>query len=217
MAQTIAAHGGAQLWEGAGEVRVEVSSGGLAFASKLQGRAVRGVDARVSTRGQHVTLSPYPGPGERGVLREDGSVRIETDAGEMIRVRENAREACAHLRHKLWWDRLDILYFATQALWTYVSTPFVFERDGYGVRELEPWNEDGELFRRLAVTFPPTRPHALPRAGLLHRRERPDPPTRLHRRADQQACEGCALLHGSSVLRRTDDRDAQARIPAQGE
>jgi len=154
VALTVAAHGGARLWESAEEISVEVSSGGLAFSSKGQGRALRGVQARVSTRGQHVTLAPYPGPGERGVLREDGSVRIESDAGELISVREDAREACGHLRQRLWWDRLDILYFATQALWTYISTPFVFEREGYDVRELEPWSENGELFRRLAVTFP---------------------------------------------------------------
>jgi hypothetical protein len=60
--QTIAAHGGLDLWESASEVSVQVSLGGLAFAS---------------------------------------------------------------LRHKLWWDRLDILYFAAYAIWTYVSTPFL--------------------------------------------------------------------------------------------
>jgi hypothetical protein len=154
LAGTIAAHGGWGLWESAGAVTVEVSSGGLAFASKLQGHAVRGVQARISTRGQQVEIAPYPGPGERGVLREDGSVRIETDEGELLSVREHAREACLHLRHRLWWDRLDILYFATQALWTYISTPFVLAGEGYEVSEIEPWAENGELFRRLAVRFP---------------------------------------------------------------
>jgi hypothetical protein len=48
LAKTIAAHGGSALWENAGAVSVEVSSGGLAFASKLQGHAVRGVRARIA-------------------------------------------------------------------------------------------------------------------------------------------------------------------------
>jgi hypothetical protein len=39
-------------------------------------------------------------------------------------------------------------------MWTYISAPFVFLRDGYGLRELEPWEEEGERWRRLAVTFP---------------------------------------------------------------
>ena len=122
--QVIAAHGGLELWESASEIGVPLSSGGLAFASKFQGSAVRNVQAQVATRGQHVVFTPYPRPGQRGVLEQGGTVRIETDAGEPIETREHARGAFADLRHKLWWDRLDILYFATYAIWTYVSTPF---------------------------------------------------------------------------------------------
>jgi hypothetical protein len=152
--QTIAAHGGLPLWESAGEVSVQISSGGLAFASKLQGHAVRDVEARISTGYQRVVFSPYPQPGQVGILERDGTVRIETDGGELVEVRHNARGAFADLRHKLWWDRLDILYFGSYAMWTYISTPFVFAREDYQLRELDPWQEDGERWRRLAVTFP---------------------------------------------------------------
>jgi hypothetical protein len=156
--EAIAAHGGMEMWEGAAEVSVQVSSGGLAFASKFQGAAVRDVQARISTRGQHVIFEPYPAVGQRGVFEQGGRVRIETDAGELVEERENARSAFRDLRHKLWWDRLDILYFATYAIWTYVSTPlstpFVFAREDYRVSELGPWVEDGERWRRIAVTFP---------------------------------------------------------------
>jgi hypothetical protein len=152
--QAIAAHGGLALWQNAEAVSITISSGGLAFASKLQGHAVRDVRARVSTSGQHVTLTPYPKLGQRGVLEQDGAVRIETDGGELVEARANARDAFAGLRHKLWWDRLDILYFATYAIWTYVSTPFVLTRPDYAVRALGPWEGDGERWRRLAVRFP---------------------------------------------------------------
>src|SRR5437899_8374529 len=97
----IAAHGGHELWQSAREIRIRVSSGGLAFASKLQGSAVRDVEARVSTRDQRVIFTPYPRPGQSGILEPDGSVRIETDAGEILRRREHARSAFADLRHKL--------------------------------------------------------------------------------------------------------------------
>jgi hypothetical protein len=154
--KAIAAHGGRALWEGGREVRVRVSSGGLAFASKLQGSAVRDVEAQVSTRGQRVVFTPYPRAGRRGVLEQDGSVRIENDSGELLERRERARDAFADVRHKLWWDRLDILYFGTSAIWTYLSAPFVFTRADFSVRELAPWDEDGARWRRLAVTFPRT-------------------------------------------------------------
>jgi hypothetical protein len=151
----IAGHGGRELWDSLQEVNLRLSAGGLAFSSKLQGAAVRGVNARVSTRSQHVVFSPYPRDGQRGLLRPDGSVRIETDAGEVVRERADARGAFAGLRHRFWWDSLDMLYFGTYALWTYVCSPFVFAGPGYEVTEIEPWSEHGERWRRLAVTFPP--------------------------------------------------------------
>lgn len=151
--QVVAAHGGLELWESAHEIRVRFSAGGFAFATKLQGSAVREVEARISTRGQHVIFAPYPRAGQRGVLEEDGSVRIETDSGELIAGREHPRSAFGDLRHKLWWDRLDMLYFGSYAMWTYVSTPFVFTREDCQVRELDPWRESGEHFKRLGVTF----------------------------------------------------------------
>jgi hypothetical protein len=154
--QTIAAHGGSSLWDGAREISVPLSAGGLAFATKLQGSAMRNVQARVSTRGQHVSFAPYPRAGQRGVLDHDGSVRIESDTGAVLARRERPRRAFADLRHKLWWDRLDILYFGAYALWVYISAPFVFARDEYEVRELSTWQEGGESWRRLAVTFPDT-------------------------------------------------------------
>jgi hypothetical protein len=103
-----------------------------------------------------VVFSPYPAPGRRGVLDADGTVRIETDDGEAMLVRERARAAFGDPRHLLWWDTLDILYFGAYAMWTYTSTPFLFARDNYGLRELEPWTERGETWRRLDVTFPAT-------------------------------------------------------------
>jgi hypothetical protein len=152
--RTIAAHGGLELWEGASEVHAQVSSGGLAFASKLQGSAVRDIRARVSTSIQRVTFEPYPREGQRGVLGPDGSVRIETEAGELIEARAQPRRAFSDVRHKLWWDRLDILYFGTYAIWTYLSAPFVFARDDYDLAELDPWQENGERWQRLSVRFP---------------------------------------------------------------
>lgn len=145
--ETLAAHGGAERFEAGREVVVGATSGGLAFASKGQRKAFRGVEGRVATSGQRTVFDPYPGPGMRGVF-DAGTVRIETAEGETVDERPNARAAFGGLRHALWWDRLDILYFGGYALWTYVSLPFVLARPGYEVEEL-----DG---RRLRVTFPPS-------------------------------------------------------------
>src|SRR6266566_1317659 len=86
-------------------------------------------------------------------LAEDGGL-VGAGAAR-VRRWQDARRAFADLRHKLWWDRLDILYFGTYAMWTYLASPFVFAREEFSARELDPWDEGDERWRRLAVTFPP--------------------------------------------------------------
>ena len=149
----IRAHGGLERWQSAGELAVQHSSGGFAFAAKLQGRTLSTHMARVSTDLQRTVFTPYPGPGRRGVF-ERGAVRIETDGGSILSHRLDPRSDLRSLRHRLWWDKLDLLYFTGSALWTYMATPFIFAGPGFEIEELEPSAQDGEVWRRLAVTFP---------------------------------------------------------------
>jgi len=39
-------------------------------------------------------------------------------------------------------------------MWTYFNTPFLFALPGVHTEEIEPWQENGETWRRLKVTFP---------------------------------------------------------------
>jgi hypothetical protein len=39
-------------------------------------------------------------------------------------------------------------------MWTYLTQPFTFSRPGFETRELEPWDEAGEKWRRLRVVWP---------------------------------------------------------------
>ena len=186
--KAIEAHGGLALWQSAGEVRAKVSGGGFGFAAKFQGRALatgrtgrqvveqalRG-EARVSTATPRTILTPYPGPGRRGLFEAD-LVRIESEDGQVLAVRRNPRTAFRDFRHYLWWDHLDLLYFRGYALWNYLTAPFLLLRPGVEYREVPPWDEKGERWRRLAVTFPPDLPtHSREQvfyfdaAGLLRR------------------------------------------------
>lgn len=146
------AHGGLERWRGVKALTVQHTSGGLAFAGKFQGRTLAPRVAEISTNAQRIVLTPFP-PGDRGVFEGD-SVSIETAGGHQIARRLDPRSQLLRLRHRLWWDKLDLLYFTGSALWNYLSVPFIFTNPGFEVRELEPWNEGPETWRRLAVTFP---------------------------------------------------------------
>jgi hypothetical protein len=39
-------------------------------------------------------------------------------------------------------------------LWTCLTTPFLFALPGFSVQEISPWQEAGETWRGLRVTFP---------------------------------------------------------------
>jgi hypothetical protein len=108
--------------------------------------------ANLSTHVQRAAFVPYP-PGACGVF-DQGAVSIETDRGAQIAHRLDPRSQLHLPRHLLWWDKLDLLYFIGSALWNYLSAPFMFASPGFELRQLEPWTEGGEVWSRLAVTFP---------------------------------------------------------------
>jgi hypothetical protein len=51
---------------------------------------------------------------------------------------------------------LHVAYFSSYALWTYFNSPFLYTLPGFATQEIAPWQENGETWRRLRVTFPDT-------------------------------------------------------------
>jgi hypothetical protein len=145
--------GGREAWDAADECAVRLWAGGSAFAAKLQRKPVQGQVVRVATSGQRVVFEEVPAPGLTGIF-EDGAVRIERADGSIEAERRDARAAFRSARHLVRWDHLDTLYFGGQAMWTYVSVPFVLTRPGFECEEIDPWSGDGGARRRLRVRFP---------------------------------------------------------------
>jgi hypothetical protein len=58
------------------------------------------------------------------------------------------------LRRALRWDSLDAVYFAGYAWWNYLNAPYLLTREGVRVREVEPWRDERETWRRLEAEFP---------------------------------------------------------------
>lgn len=177
LTMALEAHGGVARWQRAHAITARLRSGGVALASKWKPRAFRAYEATITTAEPRVVIAPYPGPGRRGVF-EAAAVSIESDAGAVLARRENPRALFRGFRRTLWWDHLDALHFAGYALWNYFTAPFLFLSPGIAVREIEPWEEGGERWRRLHVTFPPGLPtHSREQvfyfdaAGLLRRHD----------------------------------------------
>jgi hypothetical protein len=52
------------------------------------------------------------------------------------------------------WDLTQTGYFIGYALWNYLTEPFLLAHPGVEAHEIEPWEESGQTWRRLHVTFP---------------------------------------------------------------
>lgn len=81
-------------------------------------------------------------------------ISIEKDGNPNASVVEHPmRSFGGHVRETPW-DDVHVAYFSGEALWTYLTTPFLYTYPGFEVEELSPWKENDETWRRLKVIFP---------------------------------------------------------------
>jgi hypothetical protein len=148
------AAGGPDLLRGAREIHASLHGSGTAIRSKRFGWVPGEIEVACSVDEQRTVISPYPEEGRRGVFT-GSEVRIErVQDGSVLKARQNPRARFPGGRRLLWWDDLDFLYFSGYAMWGYLLAPHSFLRDGVETRELEPWEEQDERWRRLEVSYP---------------------------------------------------------------
>ena len=148
------AAGGRDLFHQAREISVTLYGSGTAIRSKRFGWIPGEIEVRCSTDEQRTTIYPFPKEGQRGVF-SGSEVRIESaEDGAVLSSRTNSRSKFPGGRRFLWWDDLDFLYFSGYAMWGYLIAPYSFLRKGVEAWEIEPWQQDGEIWRRLEVTYP---------------------------------------------------------------
>ena len=155
--RVIERYGGMHRWSGIDKITMHARTGGVALPLRFKFGAFKDYRARIRVHEPHVRITPHPEAGMQGIFSGD-DVRIETEAGEAIQVRQTARKAFQDWRHKIWWDHLDAIHFAGYALWNYLTTPFLLCRPGIQLEERPLWQENNESWHRLRATFPPDIP-----------------------------------------------------------
>lgn len=124
--RAIEAYGGRALWEAARQVRLELSAWGWAFRLKWR-RPLRRVQVFLDPHVPRARLTPIGGHGHTGVL-DGATVRLERADGGRLAVRSDARSVFPYGRRALWWDALDLTYFAGYAAWNYFVFPALLLR-----------------------------------------------------------------------------------------
>jgi hypothetical protein len=149
----IAAHGGLDHWNELTNVSSHLLNGGALWSLKGQGGVLDDCNLRVELHRQFTSHFPFGKPGLRSAFDSE-RVAIETDAGDVLEERENPRDSFAGHVLETPWDLLQLAYFAGYAMWTYLTAPFSFATPGFRTEELAPWQENGQTWRPLKVTFP---------------------------------------------------------------
>lgn len=125
-------------------IELRLSTGGLAFASRMRPGGVRHRQVQVSLDRQRVRIQDFPRPGAVATY-DEGSVRIDGPSGSAAACRRDGGPASSTLH----WDHLDLAYFVGYALWNYIAIPAMLWQLPH--REL---SRNGGC-RRVEVHFPP--------------------------------------------------------------
>lgn len=148
----VTAHGGLDRWNEINVITVSASITGAFWAVKHQGDALKNIRFEVDATRQRLTMD-FVGQDKRSVFEPD-RVELQRADGARVDARENPESSFKGQHFETPWDDLQLAYFTGEALWTYLTAPFVFTGTSFVTKETDPIEVDGETWRRLAVTFP---------------------------------------------------------------
>jgi hypothetical protein len=149
----ISAHGGLKRWHEFNRMSAHQLVGGVLWPMKGQDGVINDSHITVELHHEWASHTPCGGVNRRSVL-EPTRVAIESLSGGVLDERHDPRNSFSGHTLETPWDSLQLAYFAGYAMWTYLTTPFLFALPGVESEEIETWQENGKTWRRLQVLFP---------------------------------------------------------------
>src|SRR5216683_6539686 len=150
----IDAHGGLERWNQLDAVSARLLQGGAIWELKGQPGVLDDVFIRASLHQERESHHPFGAPDRRSAFTPE-RVAIETTTGDVIdALEQQPRASFAGHTLETPWTTVQLAYFVGTAMWTYLTQPFTFALPGFETTELDPWQENGEQWRRLRVVWP---------------------------------------------------------------
>ena len=153
LAEIVDAHGGMNRWNEYQKVQATIVSGGGLF--QLKGIPQDSASRRMSVwlHEECSSVMPYGAPDQRTMYTPE-RIAIEKLDGTLVAERHAPKDSFAGHQMNTPWDPLHRAYFNGEALWTYLTTPFLLAMDGVRVEETERWLEGRETWRVVRAYFP---------------------------------------------------------------
>jgi hypothetical protein len=153
--EAIEASGGLKRWNALNRFTLQLSIDG-----KLPSRAnspvrFKDIAAGGCLRNPLIRLTGFTGLGQSGVYQPD-FVTTERPAGNVLRAVRNPHQAFVQHTKDGLLDELHLIFLFGCSVWNYLVTPFILAHPSVEVKELTPWNEKGQTWRRLRAVFSAT-------------------------------------------------------------
>ena len=159
LSSVLNAHGGLGNWSRVTTLTAKLELGGPFWKARGWPDIYAGQTVKFDAHREHITFTPFTAPDRISVLDVDPErVVIKTTGGDVVAERAELRASfpANYDFASTPWDAIQVAYFTSAAVWNYLTEPFGFTYSGVQTHEIEPWEEDGQTWRRLAVMFPDT-------------------------------------------------------------
>ncbi|TXI49925.1 hypothetical protein [Mycolicibacter arupensis] len=175
--EIVDAYGGSDRWREVATISAHKRFGGAIWELKQVPGIVEDGEITVWIHEQRTSLRPFTAP----TLKTDYTpqrVAIETLDGEPVDTLVDPRATFTGHTLQTPWSRLQLAYFTGYAMWSYLAEPLNLTLPGVTATEGPNWTEDGNTWRRLLVSYPPSiATHSTEQvlyiddAGLIQRRD----------------------------------------------
>jgi hypothetical protein len=148
----VEAHGGLERWNKVKQIRMAAEITGAIWYVKGKPDYLKNIVMTVSTKTERV-VTEFPGQDKRSIF-EPNRIVIEKLDGTVVAARDNPEKSFEGHARETPWDDIHAAFFSSEALWTYLTTPFLYTYEGFETKEIPAIQAGNETWRRLAVTFP---------------------------------------------------------------
>jgi hypothetical protein len=145
------AHGGRDRWLAVTSLSAPVSIGGSLWPGKGHDGAFADAAVFIDPHRQHVEFSGF-GPRRLRTWFEPDLVSVRAEDGTEIDRRRDPRASFPQ-DVAAPWDNIQVAYFASYAIWNYLTLPYLLTTPGIHTAEIEPWLGADSSWRRLSADF----------------------------------------------------------------
>jgi hypothetical protein len=148
----LAAHGGLERWNKVKSIRIAASITGAIWYLKSKPDYLKNIVMTADVETERV-VTEFPGQDKRSIF-EPNRIVMENIDGTLIETRDDPERSFEGQQRETPWDDIHAAFFSSEALWTYLTTPFLYAYQGFKTEEIASIRVENETWRRLKVTFP---------------------------------------------------------------